>query len=66
MTTGAKDETYEDVFNLSDRHFSSITNRSYEQYLVENFKQNLEEKIHQFYIRFKQKCDFGETNSEIK
>ena len=69
MTTGAEDETYEAVITLLHGHFAPKSNISYERYLFQNFKQNFDEKIHQFYIRDKQqalKCDFGDTNSEIK
>ena len=69
LTTGAEDETYEDVITLLDGHFAPKSNISYERCLFRNFKQNSGEKIHQFYIRVKQqalKCDFGDTNSEIK
>ena len=37
--------------------------------MFRNFKQNSDERIQQCYIRVKQqalKCDFGDTNSEIK
>ena len=48
---------------------SFIINISYEPYLFRNFKQNSDERNHQFYVEVKQqtlKCDFGDTNSEIK
>ena len=54
---------------LLDGHFAPKKNISYEQYLFRNFKQNPDKRIHQFYIKVKQqalKCDFGDTNSEIK
>ena len=69
LTTGAEDETYEAVIILLDGHFAPKSNISYERYLFRNFKQNSDERIQQFYIRVKQqalKCDFGDTNSEIK
>ena len=69
MTTGAEDETYEAVITLLDGQFAPKSNISYERYLLRNFKQNPDERIHQFYVRVKQqvlKCDFGDTNSEIK
>ena len=54
LTTGAEDETYEAVINLLDGQFAPKNNISYERYLFRNFKQNSNEKIHQFYIRVKQ------------
>ena len=69
LTTGAEDETYEAVITFLDGHFAPKSNISYERYLFRNFKQNPDERIHQFYVRVKQqalKCDFGDTNSEIK
>ena len=67
FTTGAKDETYEAIITLLDGHFARKSNISYERYFFRNFKQNSDERIHQFYIRVKQqvfKCSFGDTNSE--
>ena len=69
MSTRAEDETFEDVITLLDGHFAPKSNRSYEQYLLLHSKQNSDEKIQQFYLRVKQqalKCNFGDTNSEIK
>ena len=69
MTFGTEDEKYEAVITLLDGHFAPKSNISYERYLFRNFKQNSDERIQQFYIRVKQqalKCDFGDTNSEIK
>ena len=54
LTTGAEDETYEAVITLLDGQFAPKNNISYERYLFRNFKQNSNEKIHQFYIRVKQ------------
>ena len=48
LTTGAEEETYEDVVTLLDGHFAPKSNISYEQYLFRNFKQNSDEKIHQY------------------
>ena len=69
LTFGTEDEKYEAVITLLDGHFAPKSNISYERYLFWNFKQNSDERIQQFYIRVKQqalKCDFGDTNSEIK
>ena len=69
LTTGAEGETYEDVTIFLDGYFAPKSNISYQQYFFRNFKQNSDEKIQQFYIIVKQqalKCDFGDTNSEIK
>ena len=69
LKIGAEDETYEDDFTLVDGHFARKSNISYEPYLLRNFKQDSDENIHQFCIRVKQqalKCNFGDTNSEIK
>ena len=41
LTTGAEDETYEDVITLLDGHFAPKSNISYKRYLFRNFKQNL-------------------------
>ena len=67
LKSGAEDETYAAVITLLHEHFAPKSNISYERYLFRNFKQNSDERIHQFYIRVKQqalKCDFGD--SEIK
>ena len=56
LTTGAEHETYETVITLLDGHFAPKSNISYERYLFRNFKQNPNEKIHQFYIRVKQQA----------
>ena len=69
LTTGAEDETYEAVITLLDKQFVPKSNISYERYLFQNFKQNSDGKIHQFYIRVMEqalKYDFGDTNNEIK
>ena len=69
LKSGAEDETYAAVITLLHEHFAPKSNISYERYLFRNFKQNSDERIQQFYIRVKQqalKCDFGDTNSEIK
>ena len=46
LTSGAEDETYEAVITLLDGHFAPKSNISYEPYLLQNFKQNSEERIH--------------------
>ena len=68
LTTGAEDETYEDVITLLDGHFALKRKISYECF-SQNFKQNSNEKIHQIYTTVNQQIlngDFGDTNSEIK
>ena len=69
LTTGVEHETYEDAITLVDGHFAPKSNMSYERYLFRNFKQDYDEKVHQFCVRVKQqalKCNFGDANSEIK
>ena len=70
LSTGAAEETYEQVLELLDNHFAPKSNISYERYLLRNIKQNTDENIQQFYIRVKEqatKCDFGASlESEIK
>ena len=51
-------------------HFWPQNNISYERYVFQNVRQNVDENIHQFYVRVKEqavKCDFGATlDTEIK
>ena len=53
-----------------DKHFSSQNNITYERYVFQNVQQNVDENIHQIYIRVKEqavKYDFGATlDTEIK
>ena len=44
------DETYDAVITLLDRHFSPQINITYERYLFQNLRQNVDENIYQFYI----------------
>ena len=70
LSTGRPDETYDAVIALLDGHFSPQNNITYERYLFQNVRQNVDENIHQLYIRVKEqavKCDFGATlDTEIK
>ena len=58
------------LFALLDGHFSPQNNITYERHLFQNVRQNVDENIHQLYIRMKEqavKCDFGATlDTEIK
>ena len=70
LSTGRPDETYDAVIALLDGHFFPQNNITYERYVFQNLRQNVDENIHQFYIRVKEqavKCDFGAAlNTEIK
>ena len=68
--TGRLDEIYDTVIALLDGHFLPQNNITYERYEFQNVRQNVDENIHQFYIRVKEqvvKYDFGATlDTEIK
>ena len=70
LSTGRPDETYDAVIALLDRHFPPQNNITYERHVFQNVQQNVDESIHQTYIRVKEqavKCDFGVTlDTEIK
>ena len=70
LSTGRPGETYAAVIALLDGHFSPQNNITYERYVFQNVRQNVDENIHPFYIRVKEqavKCDFGAAlNTEIK
>ena len=54
-------ETYEHAIKLLDSHLNPKNNTSYEIYILRNLKQNIDESVHQFYIRVKQqamRCNF--------
>ena len=53
LTSGAEDETHEDVVTLLDGGFAPKSNISYKRYLFRNFKQNSNERSNQLYIRVK-------------
>ena len=63
-------KTYDAVIALLDRHFLPKNNITYERYVFQNVRQNVDENIYQFYIRVKEravKCDFDATlDTEIK
>ena len=70
LSTGRLDEIYDTVIALLDGHFLPQNNITYERYEFQNVRQNVDENIHQFYIRVKEqvvKYDFGATlDTEIK
>ena len=70
LLTGRLDEIYDTVIALLDGHFLPQNNITYERYEFQNVRQNVDENIHQFYIRVKEqvvKYDFGATlDTEIK
>ena len=70
LSTGRLDEIYDTVIALLDEHFLPQNNITYERYEFQNVRQNVDENIHQFYIRVKEqvvKYDFGATlDTEIK
>ena len=70
LSTGRLDEIYDTVIALLDQHFLPQNNITYERYEFQNVRQNVDENIHQFYIRVKEqvvKYDFGATlDTEIK
>ena len=70
LSTERPNETYDADIALLDEHFSPQNNIIYERYVFQNDRQNVDENIHQFYIRVKEqavKCDFGATlDTEIK
>ena len=41
---------------LLDGHFSPQNNITYERYVFQNIRQNVDENIHQFYIRVKEQA----------
>ena len=64
LSTGRLDEIYDTVIALLDGHFLPQNNITYERYEFQNVRQNVDENIHQFYIRVKEqvvKYDFGAT-----
>ena len=70
LSTGRLDEICDTVIALLDGHFLPQNNITYERYEFQNVRQNVDENIHQFYIRVKEqvvKYDFGATlDTEIK
>ena len=70
LSTGRANETYDAVLAILDGHSSPQNNITYERYVFQNSRQNVDENIHQFYIQVKEqavKCDFGTTlDTEIK
>ena len=70
LSTGRPDKTYDAVTALLDGQFLSQSNITYEGYLFQNLRQNVNENIHQFYIRVKEqavKCNYSATvDTEIK
>ena len=48
LSTGRPDETYDAVITLLDGHFSPQNNITYERYVFQNVRQNLDENIHHF------------------
>ena len=70
LSTGRLDEIYDTVIALLDGHFLPQNNITYERYEFQNVRQNVDENVHQFYIRVKEqvvKYDFGATlDTEIK
>ena len=70
LSTGRPDKTYDAVTALLDGQFLSQSNITYEGYLFQNVRQNVNENIHQFYIRVKEqavKCNYSATvDTEIK
>ena len=70
LSTGRLDEIYDTVIALLDGHFLPQNNITHERYEFQNVRQNVDENIHQFYIRVKEqvvKYDFGATlDTEIK
>ena len=54
LSTGRLDEIYDTVIALLDGHFLPQNNITYDRYVFPNVRQNVDENIHQFYIRVKE------------
>ena len=64
LHTGRPDETYDSVFALLDGSLLPQNNITHERFVFQNVRQNVDENIHQFYMRVKEqavKSDFGAT-----